>query len=141
MMLSLEDERLIVRVIHSYAHLADSGDFDALAALYAPDVTTNTTLPDGTRHGYTGIEAQIDHARVSFAHSGGRNRHLVLNLVLEADGAQAIARYLFVSVDAGVSYGDPRVMATGQMCDTLRRIDGNWRIAERAFKLDQTLPS
>lgn len=133
--LTLADRLEIQELIARFAHGSDYGDWGALRGLYTPDVVTETV---GLPIRYDGIEAQLEHARISAEQTGGKNRHLYFNLVLEPDGDAVIAHYCVVNVNAGAKPMEARIVVTGRMRDRVVKTADGWRIAHRTFSPDQS---
>jgi ketosteroid isomerase-like protein len=60
-------------------------------------------------------------------------RHWVGNMLIDVDGDEATASSYLVVMSATLP---PALMASGELQDRLRRVDGRWRIAERIMTLD-----
>ena len=60
-------------------------------------------------------------------------RHWVGNMLIDVDGDEATASSYLVVTAASLP---PTLMASGELEDRLRRVDGRWRIAERTMTLD-----
>lgn len=61
-------------------------------------------------------------------------RHVVVNVHAEGEGDVATGRAYFAAF--GVGDGPARLLTTGTYRDTLRREDGTWCFAERAYTPD-----
>jgi 3-phenylpropionate/cinnamic acid dioxygenase small subunit len=60
-------------------------------------------------------------------------RHWVGNVLIDVEGDEATASSYMVVMSATLP---PTLMASGELEDRLRRVDGRWRIAERTMTLD-----
>jgi ketosteroid isomerase-like protein len=76
-----------------------------------------------------GRAALVDFA-TNLAAGGGGLHHVVANEVIEVDGDVARSQASIVVLRGG------QVSSSGRYVDVLRRVDGAWRIAERAFTRD-----
>ena len=123
-------------LVAAYAHLADTGRFDALIELFAPD---------GVLHGGDAAEARgrnAIHAFLSGTSSDLKDvtavqliRHHVSNVRIEVndpDGARG-ASYFFVVTDRGPDHW-------GRYRDEYVRRDGRWLFRYRRARLDGFAP-
>lgn len=120
-----QDRRAIeqdcARLIARYANLNDAGDWEAVAALYAPDGRmSRPTAPDDWIEGQTAIFAAFQSRPLR------KTRHICSNIVIDVlapDRAEAESAMLLFT-----SEGPPKV---GSFHDHLVRINGDWRFSER----------
>ncbi|GGB38193.1 hypothetical protein GCM10011380_29490 [Sphingomonas metalli] len=114
-------EQACARLIARYANLNDAGDWDAVAALYAPDGRmARPTAPDAWIVGRDAIRAAF------LARPARITRHLCANIVvdvLDADTAVAESAVALFVADAPVRVGG--------FHDRLVRIGDHWLFAER----------
>lgn len=123
-------------LVASYAHLADTGRFDALLELFAAD---------GVLHGGDATEAR-GHAAIRGFLSGTSSdlkdvtavqliRHHVSNVRIDVDGPDAArgASYFFVFTDRGPDHW-------GRYRDEYVRRDGRWLFRYRRARLDGFAP-
>jgi hypothetical protein len=134
-MLSIEDKIAIQELIARFAHCSDYGDWDGLSKLYALDVVTEM---DGIPLKYTGITAQIEHAKESDRQAAGKNRHYNFNLYIEEEQEEVVAKYFFLNVNAGAVPMAAKMVTSGRMRDTVIKVAGEWKIAARRVSFDQT---
>ena len=134
---SMTDGELTARecirdLVSGYAHAADRGRFDEVAALFAPDGVL--VLPDGDT--MTGRDAVRDFLAGTGA--GMRTgtaptliRHHVSSHHIIVDGLDAARgwAYFFVITDRGPDHW-------GRYVDRYARHDGVWRFASRRVRLD-----
>ncbi len=118
---ALEEKDAIREVLGSYCFYLDSGDFEAMAALFAEDGTWHTDFGKGT--GHAGI---VEHARSLRKGSAPQPRgvHLTTNIVIELNGDHATVRSNWIvaqNTDAG-----PRVSSAGGYADDMVKRDGRW---------------
>jgi 3-phenylpropionate/cinnamic acid dioxygenase small subunit len=126
----------IRNLLGRYCELMDSGDFAALAALFA-----DARLAD--EHGAvfaTGSDEVLAMwQRQTILYDGSpRTRHLTTNTVIELDddSETARARSSYV-VFQGTEALPLQPIVTGRYADTfVRADDGSWRWAERRYALD-----
>jgi len=134
MALDTSDRIAIGELVARFAHCSDYGDWDALAALFTDDVVTAISGVDA----YVGVAAQVEHARKSAEWTEGQNRHLALNLWIEADGGErARARYYLINFVAGKELFAPKIVLSARMTDHVVRTTSGWRIARRELEPDQ----
>ena len=119
-------ERAIERMIIDYAALNDTGDWDAVAALYVPEGRmSRPTTPDLFIEGRAAILAAF-RARPPRA-----SRHIVANVRVEVLGETAQATSQMLLFTEG---GQPPLVGTYQ--DQLAIAEGGWRFTERRGSLD-----
>jgi uncharacterized protein (TIGR02246 family) len=138
----VENWELIAReqirdLVAAYAHYADSGRFDELAALFAVDGVLET--PDGQQHtGSDAIRAFLSGTKTQLAAATSAPfiRHHVSTLRIavthreEATGAA----YFFVVTERGPDHW-------GRYRDRYVCRDGQWRFAHRRVRLDGWAPN
>ena len=61
-------------------------------------------------------------------------RHVVVNMHVDGNGDEALGRAYFAAFSVGG--GNVKVLTTGTYRDQLRRVDGAWLFAERAYSPD-----
>ncbi len=123
-------------LVARYAHAADGGRFDELAALFAPDGVLET--PDRVEHrGSDAIRTFLGGTKSSLAAATTAPyiRHHVSNLrldIADADSATGAA-YFFVVTERGPDHW-------GRYRDRYVRLDERWRFAHRRVRLDGYAP-
>lgn len=127
---ALEEKDAIREVLATYCFHLDSGNFEAMAALFADDGTWHTDFGKGT--GRAGI---VEHARSLRSGSGKRPRgvHLTTNIVIDLDGDKARVRSNWMvaqNTEAG-----PKVSSAGGYADDMVKRDGRWLFQYR--KIDR----
>lgn len=126
----------IEQLIHRSARCNDRRDWAALAALYTADATL--TRPNGERlEGNRAI-----HDAYASAPAERRTRHACSGTLVELHGQDRATAWTSVALftwigDAAAPDTLPTATgpAIGEFTDTLVRIDGAWRIAERVATL------
>lgn len=124
-------------LVAAYAHCADSGRFDEMAALFASDGVLET--PDGREHrGRDPIRAFLTATKVQLAATAAGTpfiRHHVSNLRILVSGPEAAtgAAYFFVITERGPDHW-------GRYRDRYRCVDGQWYFAHRRVRLDGRRP-
>ncbi len=120
-------ERACERLIISYAAAIDAGDWDAVAALYTADGRmSRPTAPDAFIAGRAAILAGFR------ARPPRTTRHVCANIrvtLIDADHATASSQILLFM-------GKDQPPLVGSYADRMRRVDGEWRFAERRGSLD-----
>ena len=122
----------IRELVATYAHCADSGRFEELAALFDADGVLET--PDGrTFRGPAAILAFLGTAKAQLAASNasGPIRHHVSSLHIDVTGPSDAtgAAYFLVLTARGLDHW-------GRYRDRYIARDGHWRFAERRVRLD-----
>jgi hypothetical protein len=134
-MLTIEDKIAIQELIARFAHCSDYADWAGLEKLYAPDVVTEM---EGIPMSYSGIAAQIEHAKESDRQAAGKNRHYNFNLYIEEENGEVFANYFFMNVNAGAAPMAAQIVVTGRMKDTVVKTADGWKIARRFVRFDQS---
>lgn len=114
-------EQDCARLIALYANLNDAADWEAVAALYAPDGRmSRPTAPDDWIEGQAAILTAFQ------ARPPRTTRHICSNVVIEVlgpDQAEGESAMLLFTGD-----GPPKI---GSFHDRFVRTGGGWRFAER----------
>jgi ketosteroid isomerase-like protein len=110
-----------------YPHALDSRDFDAYAALFTED--GELTLQGQTAKGRAAIEAFV-----AALPPEPRVMHPISNLSYTIEGGTAKGGAYWQ--DIGLVGGTPGVLVAGRYEDTLRKVDGVWRIATRNIVIE-----
>lgn len=127
---TLDEKDAIREVLATYCFHLDSGNFEAMAALFTEDGTWQTDFGKGT--GHAGI---VEHARSLRKDSAPRPRgvHLTTNIVIELSGDRATVRSNWIvaqNTDAG-----PTVSSAGGYADDMVKRGGRWLF--RLRKIDR----
>lgn len=134
-MITLEDKIAIQELIARFTRCSDYGDWEGLASVYTPDVEVEM---EGLEIRYTGVEAQVEHAKESDRQAEGKNRHFNFNMIVsEKDGA-VYAEYAFMNVNAGKAPMDAKIVVSGRQRDTVVKTGEGWKIAHRFIQFDQS---
>lgn len=134
-MITLEDKIAIQELIARFTRCSDYGDWEGLASVYTPDVEVEM---EGLQIRYTGVEAQVEHAKESDRQAEGKNRHFNFNMIVsEKDGA-VYAEYAFMNVNAGKAPMDAKIVVSGRQRDTVVKTGEGWKIAHRFIQFDQS---
>lgn len=126
--------REIERLIYHYAELQDAADWDALDELLAHAEFEATSGESWKGHEIIGRRRRIV---VTYDDGTPRSRHVTTNLVIEVDeaGDSATAESYYTIFQAPP--GTPlQPIASGRYLDRLERVDGRWRFAYRASRMD-----
>ena len=127
---ALEEKDAIREALGTYCFHLDSGNFEAMAALFTEDGTWHTDFGKGTSR--AGI---VEHARSLRKGDAPRPRgvHLTTNIVIELNGDRATVRSNWMvaqNTDAG-----PKVSSAGGYADDMVKRDGCWLFRYR--KIDR----
>jgi 3-phenylpropionate/cinnamic acid dioxygenase small subunit len=125
MPLTTSDRAAIHDLYARYAHAFDGADADAWAALFTPD---GRFAPPGMPP-VVGTDALRAFAADRSDEMPGM-RHLITNVLVEADGNGAKGSAYFVCFRLRGD-GRFRLLNFGRYDDTFARHDGDWRIATR----------
>lgn len=126
--MSVDDELAIRTLLAAYSDAVMCGDPEAAASVYAEDgVLQAFGGPDVV--GRAAIEAALS-SRIGGGAGGGFSVQMTMTVGVRIDGDEAEARSHYLETSRGVEPGVGR-LSMGSMDDSLRRVDGQWRIARR----------
>jgi uncharacterized protein (TIGR02246 family) len=114
-----------------YPHALDTRDFDAYAALFTDD--GELSLQGTTAKGRAAIKEFV-----SALPAEPRVIHPISNLSYQIDGDSATGGAHWQ--DVGLVDGAPGVLVAGRYEDTLRKVNGEWRIAKRSIVIEFAPP-
>jgi hypothetical protein len=130
-----DDIQRIKNLVHSYAELLDTGDFDALGQLFARAVVR----VHGSGHQAQGAEAarRMLVGSVRLYNGIPSTKHLITNLIVElaADRKSATVRSYYVALQACAGLPLQPIIA-GRWHDQLERDDDRWFFVERVIYPD-----
>ncbi|MEZ4480828.1 MAG: nuclear transport factor 2 family protein [Dehalococcoidia bacterium] len=131
----------ILNLIAAYTHLADSGDVEALAELFAEDGVFIGYGADPTQSlrlsGRSELPAFIEQGRKKGREGGFMSIHFqgpTQFLEVTATTARTRTRALLGHTDLR----SPAPLEAGTYTDTFVKVDGQWRIAERIMRRDKS---
>jgi SnoaL-like domain len=138
---ALEAERDILRTMYRYGHAIDRGDEGGWLDCFTEDgvFAASSERPHYPPFRLEGRAALEDFIERHTRPPGLWHKHLLIEPLIELDGAEATARSYFVVL---VEHeGRPVVRVFGRYADRLRRgADGRWRFAERLATIDSVMP-
>lgn len=121
--MSLEDKESITSLLTQFCHAVDADDV-TWVDMFTDDGVMSLT----NGRIIAGREALKEYA--ANQHADG-SLHLWANPVIDIDGDEATCTsYVFVVR----GQGDPRIDKAARYSDRLRRVDGDWRLAERRIE-------
>ncbi|MFD4183747.1 nuclear transport factor 2 family protein [Rhodococcus sp. NPDC058514] len=135
----VEIQSLLARL----AHLADDGSVEDYLSHFTVDAVWEsapnpaTEMPAQVRTGHAEIEEGVRSRRASGIQGpGSATRHVLTTIAVtpgesDADEATTTAYWSFF-VDTTTA---PRLSSVGRYDDTLRRVDGRWRLAHRRITM------
>lgn len=132
---TVSDLMAIQKLVHSYPRRLDSGDLAGVGQLFAHAAVHFETRPDPV----VADPAEITRMFADFLQlydGKPRTRHLICNLIVEADGsgrATATSTVMVVQDAPGVPL---QPIITGDYHDRFAKVDGAWRFAERRITND-----
>jgi len=126
------------RLINRYALYNDAADWEALAALYAPDgLMTRPSAPDQP---VVGREAILAGFRSRPARA---SRHIVSNIVVDVESDTQASAFSVIllfqgqaAADGGLPARDPKGPLVGWFRDRFVKTAEGWRFSERRGGLD-----
>jgi SnoaL-like domain len=136
-MRSMSDENAITALVHSYALLLDTGQMDAVAALF--EHSTWRSDPDGpVLRGSKEVRPVYEKLRT---HEGSpRSKHLLTNLTVNVDpgGSTASAHCYWTVLQSVEPLRRLEIILSGQYKDTFEKVGGTWRFTDRLIGVDFT---
>lgn len=131
---TLEDERLVLRTLYRYGPGLDYGCESAWLDCFTADGIFEVRYEDTTLR-MAGHAALRRFAEQHTHAPEYRHKHLVLDPLIEVDGATARAESYFARLDR--VDGRPVIRSFGRYLDRLVRCaDGAWRFAERMAEVE-----
>ena len=127
----MTDTEAITALLHEYAYRLDAGDLDGVAEMFR-DAELRSTNHDRVRRGTT--EAREIYDAVELGPDGTPGTmHQISNVTVnvDGDGDTASARCYFTVLQVTTQGLHP--ILAGEYLDRFRRVDGEWRFAERKF--------
>jgi len=122
-------ERHIENLIYRYAELLDSGELEAVAALFRHAVIV---APDGSETGgYDAVLALYRSSTRIYPDTGTPcTQHVTSNVRIEVSGNQATAHSCF-TVYQGLSDFPLQAIIAGRYRDSFELAEGEWRFSRR----------
>lgn len=132
----LLDERAIKNCVLKYCHATDRLDWEMVADCYAPGATDDHGSFQGSAEEFPAWLAKKAALR-------GAKQHFVANQLVEINGDEAVCESYYCCYieflgdpEFTVGGGDEAVLMGGRYVDRLVRIDGDWKISDRAAVVD-----
>jgi 3-phenylpropionate/cinnamic acid dioxygenase small subunit len=122
----------IAALVHAYAALLDSGELDAVAALFER-ATYRTSATDVVRTGASEVRPVYD--AVLLYDGVPRTKHVISNLDIEITGDRASSRCYFTVLQATDSLALQPILA-GRYHDELARGADGWYFTDRLILAD-----
>jgi ketosteroid isomerase-like protein len=130
LLVQTDDVEAIRALIHEYAELIDTGDLDAVAALFthgtwsSPGRGAPLRGAEQVRRAYDGV--------ILYDDGTPRTKHVISNVTIEiaGDGAEATARSYFTVLQARPDFPLQPIIA-GRYHDRFERVEGRWRFVDR----------
>ncbi|MFV8053591.1 nuclear transport factor 2 family protein [Mycobacterium sp. 48b] len=131
----LADKLEVTELLYRYAELIDAGDFDGVGTLLGR--ATFGGPASGSVAGEQAIAKLFAHTTRRFPDHGNRTRtrHLVLNPIVDIDGAGATARSTFVVVQ-NTETVPLQPIAVGRYFDVFARDESGWYFTERKVDVE-----
>jgi ketosteroid isomerase-like protein len=128
------DYQAIEKLIVSYTHLVDAGDFAGLDALLADATFTGSGEPVG---GPGAIEKMLRDTIIVYDDGTPRTKHVATNIIidLDEDAGTAAARSYITVLQATPGFA-LQTIAAGRYLDRFERRRGQWRFTERRVRID-----
>ncbi|MCU1413578.1 MAG: hypothetical protein JWN80_918 [Microbacteriaceae bacterium] len=131
----LEDERAILRLLHSYGHYLDYGLVDAWVDCFTEEgvfEVQRATPPGGLYRGRDELRSFV----AAHSHAPDKwHKHVVVDPIIAARGNSAEVESYFMRLDRIDDL--PQVRTFGRYRDSVRRTaDGRWRLAHRVVEVE-----
>lgn len=125
----------ITELLYRYAELVDAGDFDGVGQLLGRGTFAGASGPGVT--GAEAIAAVFAATTRRYPEQGNRprTRHLVLNPIIDVDGARAHARSTFVVIQNTETVSLQPIVA-GRYADTFALDADGWYFTERRVDVE-----
>lgn len=133
--MSLSDKLEVTELLYRYAELIDAGDFDGVGQLLGR--ATFGGPASGSVAGEQAIAKLFAHTTRRFPDHGNRTRtrHLVLNPIVDVEGAQATSRSTFVVVQ-NTDTVPLQPIVVGRYADVFARDEHGWYFTERKVDVE-----
>lgn len=129
------DRDEIATLVYRYAELLDSGDMDAVVALFA-DATWRSAATGAVLRSPEEIRAVYD--RIMLYDGTPKTQHVMSNLVIDlVEGADEATGRCYYTVLQGLVADEPlQPILAGRYVDRYRRGPDGWQFADRLFIVD-----
>lgn len=128
--MNADDYFAIQNLIHRYAWHLDHGDFVAMGELFAhADVYAQGHLL--ARSDAAAVTREYDRYTRKFENGTPRTRHVVSNLIIEAQGLDHARASSYVMVFQHTDRLPLQPVIGGDYLDRFAKVDGSWRFIER----------
>jgi hypothetical protein len=127
---ALVDRLEITETLCRYATALDARDYDSLRTVFADDVAATY----GEREPMHGVDAVVDWI-AGYGRQQAWQHHLVSVYRVSVDGDAATALTYVTATQAASADPDAINTTHGRYHDSLRRIDGAWRITQRRMEV------
>jgi len=132
----LLEERAILNVLHQYCHAMDYGLDAEWVAVFADDGVFDVRKPTGeTMNLRTGRDQLATYIASYPKPPASYNKHFCMDPMIKLDGDEAIVSSYFLAL-RNEEDGKPALGSFGRFTDRLRKIDGEWRIANRVAEVE-----
>jgi 3-phenylpropionate/cinnamic acid dioxygenase small subunit len=128
----VDDATAITNLLYRYAELIDSGDFAAVAELFAhARIRMGDDVTDGA-----GLQANFEQVVITYDDGTPRTKHVTTNPIVEvADDRSTATCRSYYTVLQQVGDGPLHPVIAGRYHDRFERVDGTWRFTERDYRL------
>ena len=124
----------ILNLLHGYAELMDSGDFEGVATLFRHARVKSG--PDGSILDEAGLLAQWRAWVHRYPCGTPRTKHVVTNPILDYDEATGVATCRsYYTVLQATETMPLQVVAAGRYHDVFERVEGRWRFSARDYTM------
>jgi 3-phenylpropionate/cinnamic acid dioxygenase small subunit len=131
------EERAIIRTMHRYAHAMDQG----LEAQWLDTFTEDAVFDVVRSDDGTTVHREEGHGELAryiarYPKPPAYRKHVVVDPLIEIRGDEATVESYWLLLERDAEGGAARLSAFGHYRDRLRKIDGEWKIAERLAKVE-----
>ncbi|HCS29025.1 MAG TPA: nuclear transport factor 2 family protein [Spongiibacteraceae bacterium] len=125
----MDDYRAIENLMYRYAFTLDAGDLKGVAELFRHGEIV-APAADSVVKGYDAVLEMYNNSTRLFDCGTPRTRHIISNVLIEAEGTTAKAQAYFTVVQAAP--GLPlQTIISGHYKDSFEKHEGQWRFARR----------
>lgn len=125
----MDDYRAIENLMYRYAFTLDAGDLPGVAELFRHGEIV-APASDSVVKGYDAVLAMYNNSTRLFECGTPKTRHIISNVLIEAEGTSAKAQAYFTVVQATPDL-PLQTIISGHYKDRFEKHDGQWRFTRR----------
>ena len=122
-----EDRVAIAGLVHDWVVFRDSGFWERLRAIWAPEGTMSATWFQGTADDF------VEHNRRGWGAETPGAVHMLGGISVDIGGERAVSQSkMTISVRAALNGAPCEVLCNGRFYDLWQKYDGEWKLVDRA---------